>query len=52
MSRPPYHPTTFSLVAVASVFVANMTHIVYCSLAWVAVLFPVAIRLFLPDYQA
>ncbi len=51
--------TTFSLscediplAAVASVFVANMTHIVFCSPARLAVFSPDAIRLFLPDYQA
>jgi len=53
-SEPPsvYRATTFPLVSIASALVANMTHFVFCSPAWVAVLFPDAIRLFLPDYQA
>jgi len=52
--KPPsvYRARKFPLVAVASAFVANMNHIVCCSPVWVAVLFPDAIRLFLPDYQA
>ncbi len=61
MSGPPYHLANhlqsiyrariFPLVVVASVFVANMNHFVFCSPTRVAVLCPGAIRLFPLDYQ-